>query len=318
MPRAVAWIDYHREVGAGLEPGDGRQGEREAGVRFKRADPALAEHHPHVAAVEDVFRGEEQFLDRRRRPALEEHGDVRLSDRLEEAVVLHVAGADLEDVGILGHERHVLRRHHLRDDCQPRLGPGLGEEFEPLFFEALEAVGARPRLEGAAAEPGGTGCLDSLRRGNDLLRTLHRAGAGDHADMAAADDQRPRPDNRRCRLDLAAGHLVGGEDRHHRGDPGKCFEPRSDDVALVADDGHDRPLRANDRVRLELQLLDARHHPVEVLARRASLHDDDHLGSLSFSVVGASCPGARVSPRFSTAARVVISIRSPASVFRIT
>ena len=84
--------------------------------------------------------------------------------------------------------------------------------------------------------------------------------------MAAADDQRPGPDDGRLRLHLPAGHLVGGEDRHHGGDAGEGLQPRSDDVSLVADDGHDRPFRADDRVRLQMQLLDAGHDPVEVLA----------------------------------------------------
>ena len=49
--------------------------------------------------------------------ALEQHRPVDPPHLGEQTEVLHVASADLEDVGILGHERHVLRRHDLRDDC---------------------------------------------------------------------------------------------------------------------------------------------------------------------------------------------------------
>ena len=47
-------------------------------------------------------------------PRLSSTGAVRFADRFEQAVVLHVAGADLQHVGIFGDEVDVFARRPLR------------------------------------------------------------------------------------------------------------------------------------------------------------------------------------------------------------
>ena len=77
---------------------------------------------------------------------------------LQEPIVLHVAGADLQDVGIAGHEFHVALRHDLGHHGQAGLGTGGGEDLQAVFLETLEAVRTGAGLERAAAEgrrPGG-------------------------------------------------------------------------------------------------------------------------------------------------------------------
>ena len=104
-----------------MQVGDGRQRQGEPGVVLVGPDAPLAEHHVRVAAVEDVLGGQQELVDRRAHPALQQGGLARVADGLEQLVVLHVAGADLEHVGVLGDHRDVLGGHHLGDDRQARL-----------------------------------------------------------------------------------------------------------------------------------------------------------------------------------------------------
>ena len=53
-----------------------------------------------------------------------------LAGHLEQRVVLHVASADLDDVGVLGDRLGVLRVEQLGDHRQPGRGAGLGEDLE--------------------------------------------------------------------------------------------------------------------------------------------------------------------------------------------
>ena len=84
-----------------LEVGDGRQRQGEPGVVLIGPDTPLAEHDVGVVAVEDVLGGEEEFVDRRAHASLEQGRLARVANGLEELIILHVPGADLEDVGVL-------------------------------------------------------------------------------------------------------------------------------------------------------------------------------------------------------------------------
>ena len=95
---------------------------------------------------------EQPLLDRRRHAALEQHRHADVADRLEQQVVLHVARADLEHVGVARDQRHVGRRHHLGDDRQAGLVARGGQDLQALLAQAPEVVGRGARLEGAAAQ----------------------------------------------------------------------------------------------------------------------------------------------------------------------
>ena len=76
-----------------------------------------------------------------------------LADLLEQGEVLHVAGADLEDVGVLGDQLDVARVHDLGDDGQARgLARASASSLQPLLPEPLERVRGGARLERAAAQ----------------------------------------------------------------------------------------------------------------------------------------------------------------------
>ena len=97
-------------------------------------------------------------------------------DRPEQVVVLHVAGADLQHVGILADQLDLIDRHDLGDDGQTGLVAGFGEDLEAFFAEALEVVRAGAGLEGAAAEGGGAGFLDFVAHSRSWLRDSTEQG----------------------------------------------------------------------------------------------------------------------------------------------
>ncbi len=122
----VPWLGIGDDgkVGEGLHHGDGREIQEVPGLGVETPDPPLAEDDVGIPLGDDVFRGQEEFLDGRGQTPFEENGFPDLPDLPEERIVLHVPGADLEDVGILG---HVIRRLHIQGlghDGHPGLVPG--------------------------------------------------------------------------------------------------------------------------------------------------------------------------------------------------
>ena len=59
----------------------------------------------------------------------------------EQGVVLHVAGADLDDVGVLLHQFQGVVVHRLGDDREARLLPHLVEDLQARLAQSLEGVG---------------------------------------------------------------------------------------------------------------------------------------------------------------------------------
>ena len=253
-----------------------RQRQREARVILERADAALAEHHLCVARFQNVFGGEQELIHRRRWAALEQDRQIRFADRFEQWVVLHVAGADLQHVGILRYQLDVLRRHYLRDDGQPGLGAGLGQELQTLLLQSLEAVWAGARLECAATKTRGTCLLYDMGDFQDLLPVFDGTGPGNDADPAAANLQLQDFHDRPFLLYFGAGHLVRGQDRDHFLHPLSGFEGLLGAVALFAECGDDGPLGADDHMAAQTQLLDPLDNVIDLPLRGPGLHDDDH------------------------------------------
>ena len=90
-------------------------------IGFESADAALAQNHVVVAARHDVFGGEQQFFQRGRDAALEQHRLLDLAQLAQQVEVLHVAGADLEDVDVRQHQRDLRDLHHLADHQQAEM-----------------------------------------------------------------------------------------------------------------------------------------------------------------------------------------------------
>src|SRR4029077_4170320 len=95
-------VENNRQVAELVEDRDGGNVTGVAGGGFKSADAALAEQYIRIAVRDQVFGGHEQLLDGRAEAALEQHRAAAAAERLEQGEVLHVARADLHDVGVIG------------------------------------------------------------------------------------------------------------------------------------------------------------------------------------------------------------------------
>ena len=197
-------VDDHRQVRVQLQPRHRAEVEREARGGLERADPALAQDHVLVALLEDVVGGLQQLVERRRQPALEQHRLAELARDLEQRVVLHVARADLDDVGVLGDRVGVLGVEQLGDDRQAGLGARLGEDLERRDAEALEGERRRARLERAAAQHRGAAApRPRARRRASARATRPCTGPAIRQNVSGAADAAP--------VDLDDRRLVVGE-----------------------------------------------------------------------------------------------------------
>ncbi len=232
-----------------------------------------------IAGADDVLRGHQPLLDRGAIAALEHHRPGDPADRGEQRVVLHVAGADLEDVGVLGHDVDLVGLHHLGDDRQAGPLAGLREVAQRLDAEALERVRARARLEGAAAQDRRAGRLDPVGRLEELVAALHGTGAGHDREAPVADRRVEHPDHRVLGVELARGELERPADRrdslHARQRAEAAHEHRLARAHLT-DDRDDLPFRAEMIERRQPfgqdRALDAEHLGL----RGRDGHDDDH------------------------------------------
>ena len=81
----------------------------------------------------------------------------------------------------------MLAVHQFGHNGLAGLAAGMGQQFQALGTQPLEAVGAGARLECAAAQDAGPRGLHTLGHIGDLLLAFHAAGTRHHGKMAAAN-----------------------------------------------------------------------------------------------------------------------------------
>ena len=119
-------------------------------------------------------------------PRFSKHRLANLAQFAQQVEVLHVAGADLEDVDVGQHGLDLGDLHDFADDQEIVSIRGLAQQLEAFNSHALEGIGRAARLEGAAAKNLGAGLRDLSGDLEDLLARLHRARSGhDHYFVAA-------------------------------------------------------------------------------------------------------------------------------------
>ena len=175
---------------------------------LKGADAPLAENDVFIAAGHDVLGAHEPLLIGGGHSPFDHHGPVLVADGLQEVKVLHVSGADLDDVHIL-EKGQLAEVHQLGDDGQARLLPGDFQVLQSLGAQALEGVGRGAGLEGAAPEHGGAALLHRLGNGHHLFLALHGAGTGHDGQGAAADLGAAHGNDRVLRVEFPVGVFVG-------------------------------------------------------------------------------------------------------------
>ena len=140
---------------------------------------------------------------------------MRLADGVQQGVVLHVARANLEDVGVLGHEGNLGGGHDLGDDEHPGGVGRLAQQLQPGLAHALKSVGRRARFEGSSPQHRRPGGSYRVRDVHDLLAALDRAGSGHHHNLVAADTYPVECNHRIVGVELATGKFVGLENADH-------------------------------------------------------------------------------------------------------
>src|SRR5262249_34690003 len=115
--------------------------EQVACVGIEAAHATLAEDDLRVALQQDILGGEQPLLDGRREATLEQNRALRPANSAQQREVLHVATADLQDIGVLGDGGDQPRLHYLGDDRQASLASSLRQCPQARQAEPLEAVG---------------------------------------------------------------------------------------------------------------------------------------------------------------------------------
>src|ERR1700730_9314034 len=206
----------------------------------ERAHAALAEHYVVIAFAEDIFGGHQEFVERGRHAALEENWIFGAAGALEQREILHVAGADLDYVGVFFDEVEAFVVDGFGDDAEAEVLADLRENFEAVFAEALKTVGGSARLVSAAAEKFYAGFFDAFGGGEALLFGFYRARAADQAHVFAAEKNvAGRSGDAQDGVfffDVAADQFVGLADGNAFDHAGERFEHAKIERAFVAGD----------------------------------------------------------------------------------
>ena len=85
-------------------------------------------------------------------PRLSSTGSISVADRFQQAIVLHVARADLQHVGISATSSTSSVATTSVTTARPVSSRAVASIFSPSSFSPWKAIGAGARLEGSAAE----------------------------------------------------------------------------------------------------------------------------------------------------------------------
>ncbi len=277
---AVGRIDEDGEVAAFFYRGDYRQIQSVAGKVGESADAAFAEHDVVVTFGKDVFGGHEEFIESGGHAALQEDGEFRAARAFEEGKVLHVAGADLDHVGVFLDEVERFVVDGFGDDAETELLANFSEDFQAGEPEALEGVGRGAWLVGATSEEMDARGMELLGHGYTLLFGFYRAGAGNHGDVLAADEDltggRRNFDDGIFFFDIAGDQLVGLGDGDAFDDAGHGFEEAEVDGAGIAGDADGGSRGARDGMRFHAERIDAITDGADLFVGGVGLHNYEH------------------------------------------
>ena len=276
----VRGIDENGKVAAFFDRGDDRKIERVAGEVGERADSPFAEHDVVVALGEDVFGGHQEFVERGGHAALQKNGLPGAASTLEKREVLHVARADLDDVGVFLDEIEGFVVDGLGDDAEAELLADLGEDFEAGETESLEGVGRSPGLVRASAEKARARGFQAFGDGEALRFGFDGAGAGDKSEVGTSgEDVSGRSgdaDDGVFFFDIAGDEFVGLGDGNAFDDTGHGFQNAKVDGAVVAGDADGGAPGAGDGVSFEAEGFDALANGADLFFGGVGLHDDEH------------------------------------------
>ena len=277
---AVTGVDEDGEVAAFFDRGNNGEVESVAGKIGEGADATFAEHDVVVAFGEDIFGGHEEFVEGGRHAAFEENGELGAPGAFEEGEILHAAGANLDDVGVLLDEVERFVVDGFGDNAEAEAFADLREDFQAGEAEALEGVRRGAWLVGASAEEMNAGGLEALGDGEALVRSFDGTGTGNQGDVRAADeDVAGRSGNANDGvffLDVAGDKLVGLGDGDALNDAGHGFEDPEIDFAGIAGDTDGGAASAGDGMGFKAERFDAVANVANLFVGGMRLHDNQH------------------------------------------
>ncbi|CAA9288393.1 MAG: hypothetical protein AVDCRST_MAG41-4189, partial [uncultured Corynebacteriales bacterium] len=208
--------------------------------------------------------------------ALEQHRPAGPADRLQQREVLHVAGADLQHVGVLGDHVHVGGVDDLGDHREAGLRADLGQDPQPGHPQPLERVRGGARLVRPAAQQRRPGPAGLVGRRQRLLGRLDRARPGDQRERVRPDRHPAHADRRAALVVLRADQLVRGGDPDDLADPREQADVDALQHLLGADDTDDRAGDAAADERAAARRPHVRDDVVDLGVGAAGRHHDDH------------------------------------------
>ncbi len=129
----MARIGNDRQMAVSLDERHRRKVQGIAAVVGQSANAPLAQDDVGIVLRQNVLRRKKHLVERGRMTAFEEHRFAGPSSFLQKRVVLHVAGADLDDVGVCGHKVKSLGIYRLGDYSEIETFSHFRQDFETLF-----------------------------------------------------------------------------------------------------------------------------------------------------------------------------------------
>src|SRR5262249_24751367 len=154
---------------------------------FEGPDAAFAENHVGIAVGDDVLGRHQQLLHCATHSTLQQYRTSAGPQLFEQNEVLHIASADLHDIGIFGYETDIAIAHYLSDNRQSSGFLGFAQQLKYVGFETLKIIWRRPGLECSAAQDFGPGTRHAFCRMHDLLFRLNRAWSGHDNELASTN-----------------------------------------------------------------------------------------------------------------------------------
>src|SRR5215472_1844038 len=98
---------------------------------LKSPDASLTQDHVGIALREYVFGGQQPLLNGCREPTLEEYRLASTSNFIKQIIILHIARADLQDIGVLADQIYISGRHDLSHDRETGISSSLRQQLQP-------------------------------------------------------------------------------------------------------------------------------------------------------------------------------------------
>src|SRR6266404_4044067 len=119
---------------------------------LERSNSSLAKNNLIVAVRRDVLGRQKKFLDRRAHPSLQKNWAIGAAQSLQQCKVLHVASANLKNVGVFGYDFSVFGSHDFGDDLEAGAITSFGQQLQSFDLQPLKIIRRRPRFVSSATQ----------------------------------------------------------------------------------------------------------------------------------------------------------------------